>query len=101
MSIRFKTLILESPSEKSVQETDEAVQELEKVQQLKKEILGESEEPIKKKKKKGPKGPNPLSIKRKQKSVVVGMIKKTDGEKKKTRRKKKKKKNCFRTGRDL
>jgi U3 small nucleolar RNA-associated protein 23 len=87
MSIRYKTLILESPSEKSVQETDQATQELKKVQALKMEVFGEPEEP-KKKKKKGPKKPNPLSIKKKQK-VVVGARKKED-EKKKTRRRKKK-----------
>uniref|UniRef100_A0AC34FBB8 rRNA-processing protein UTP23 n=1 Tax=Panagrolaimus sp. ES5 TaxID=591445 RepID=A0AC34FBB8_9BILA len=88
MSIRYKTLILEPPSEKSVQETDQAAEEIEKVQAMKKEILGEPEEP-KKKKKKGPKGPNPLSMKKKQKAVVGARKKGTD-EKKKVRRKKKK-----------
>jgi U3 small nucleolar RNA-associated protein 23 len=87
MSIRYKTLILENPSEKSLQETDSITQELEKVQAMKKEIFGEAEEP-KKKKKKGPKKPNPLSVKKKQK-VIVGALKKED-EKKKTRRRKKK-----------
>uniref|UniRef100_A0AC35GKN5 PIN domain-containing protein n=1 Tax=Panagrolaimus sp. PS1159 TaxID=55785 RepID=A0AC35GKN5_9BILA len=41
MSIRFKTLILESPSEESVKETDQAAEEIEKVQAMKKEILAD------------------------------------------------------------
>ena len=85
-SIRYKTLILENPSVQSVNQCDQAAEELEKVQALKKKILSVPEEEPKKKKRKGPKQPNPLSMKKK-KVGGVGKMKK-ENEKKKTRRRK-------------
>lgn len=85
LTIIYKSVYLEKPSEKSIAETSEEP-EIQKAKELKKEILGESETTeVKKKKKKGPKGPNPLSCLKSKKKI--GNLKK-EGEKK-TRRKKK------------
>uniref|UniRef100_A0A7E4UU10 rRNA-processing protein UTP23 homolog n=1 Tax=Panagrellus redivivus TaxID=6233 RepID=A0A7E4UU10_PANRE len=91
MSIRFKTIILENPSDESVAEGNKD-SELEKAKALKDEILGPKVAPVFKKPK-GPKGPNPLSCKKSKKGkAVVGKLgnkKSVEPEKKKTRRKKK------------
>jgi len=89
LTIIYKTVYLEKPSEKSIVESSEEP-EIQKAKELKKEILGEGEtSEVKKKKRKGPKGPNPLSC-LKSKKKKIGNLKK-EGEKKARRKKKKSK----------
>uniref|UniRef100_A0A914CCS5 rRNA-processing protein UTP23 homolog n=1 Tax=Acrobeloides nanus TaxID=290746 RepID=A0A914CCS5_9BILA len=63
MSVKFNGILLDKPSESSIKQADKSYDEIEKVKELKKAIIGE---PQIKKKKKGPKGPNPLSCKKKK-----------------------------------
>jgi U3 small nucleolar RNA-associated protein 23 len=63
--IKFNSILIDKPSEVSVEEAERPKGELQKVKEMKKELLG-LEEPIKQKKRKGPKGPNPLSCKKKK-----------------------------------
>lgn len=67
MSIRFNTIILEKPSEQTKLEAEnnkKKVNELDKVRELRRQLLGEQEKRHRKRK---AKGPNPLSCKKKKK----------------------------------
>lgn len=64
MSIKFNTILLEKPSNETVNGVEKTNEELNKVKELKKEVLGE--EVQKKRKRKKAKGPNPLSCKKKK-----------------------------------
>jgi len=64
--IKFNGILIDKPSELSIETAERPKGELEVVRELKKKML-EGEEPPKKKKRKGPKGPNPLSCKKKKK----------------------------------
>ena len=92
---------LEKPSDRTTSTVDSLAQgrlltshQRNTIKQLKKEVFGEPEvtEPRKKKKRKGPKGPNPLSCKKKQKKPedklrgVKGKLL-SDGKKKKKKKK--------------
>ncbi|KAH7712276.1 hypothetical protein AAVH_20363, partial [Aphelenchoides avenae] len=68
MSVRFNTILLEKQSSQSIAESKTPEEkEIEKAKELKKAVLGEDEQP-KPRKRKGPKGPNPLSCKKKKKA---------------------------------
>lgn len=66
--IKFKGILIEKPSEATMQEIDSPKDNLSALKALKKEVLGEQEP--RKKKRKRVKGPNPLSVKKKKKSVA-------------------------------
>jgi len=93
--IKYSGILLDKPSESSVQMAEASKSDLTTVQKLKTEILGDASE-SRKRKRKGPSGPNPLSCKKKQsKNNTVDqrtvMNNSTlDNEKKKTRRRRKK-----------
>lgn len=68
MSVRFNTILLEKQSSQSIAESKTPEEkEIEKAKELRKAVLGEDEQP-KPRKRKGPKGPNPLSCKKKKKA---------------------------------
>ncbi|CAD5234934.1 unnamed protein product [Bursaphelenchus xylophilus] len=92
LSIKFNTILLEKPSKASLNGFEEKPVELERVEDLKKKILGDGEGEAKKKKKKKKKGKNPLSCLKKKNKHLEQKPKKleSEGEKKKARRKKKK-----------
>ncbi len=86
--ISHNAIVLEAPSEKSKQRAardlnDKITRGHDSLTQLKKDVLGE-EEPAKKKKKKGPKGANPLSCK-KAKSKPSGVQEGKVGKRKRKR----------------
>ncbi|KAI1730376.1 fcf1 domain-containing protein [Ditylenchus destructor] len=76
MSVKYNSILLEKPSRESISGLKTSADDLEKVKVLKREVLGEEEQ--KQRKRKGPKGPNPLSCRKKkqksEQSVQIGAV---------------------------
>uniref|UniRef100_A0A0K0FKQ2 rRNA-processing protein UTP23 homolog (inferred by orthology to a human protein) n=1 Tax=Strongyloides venezuelensis TaxID=75913 RepID=A0A0K0FKQ2_STRVS len=84
--VSYNTILLEDISEASLKKEETISNEFKRLQDLKKQILGEDNKVIRKKRK--AKGPNPLSCLKKKPKIEASV---TDGDKvKKVRRKKKK-----------
>ncbi|VDK74961.1 unnamed protein product [Litomosoides sigmodontis] len=63
--IKYNAILIDRPSEATIQEVEKPKNQLLEVNKLKRAVFGEAEKP--KRKRKGPKGPNPLSVKKKKK----------------------------------
>ncbi|KAI1718830.1 fcf1 domain-containing protein [Ditylenchus destructor] len=72
MSVKYNSILLEKPSRESISGLKTSADDLEKVKLLKREVLGVEEQ--KPQKRKGPKGPNPLSCKKKKQSNQTGAV---------------------------
>ncbi|ELU18872.1 hypothetical protein CAPTEDRAFT_180172 [Capitella teleta] len=89
--ISHKAINLEKPSKASQEESELPAEdkELERLKEMKKAILGEEEaSPVVTKKRKKPKGPNPLSRKKK-KSAATQPIAEKEGKRKRSRKRRK------------
>ncbi|MFH4984303.1 hypothetical protein AB6A40_011012 [Gnathostoma spinigerum] len=70
--IKYNGILIDKPSSATNEECMKTRTDVDKIIEMKKQLL-ENVEPVKRKKRKGPKGPNPLSIKKKKKVVSSGM----------------------------
>ncbi|KAK6113434.1 Fcf1 family protein [Brugia pahangi] len=85
--IKYNAILIDKPSEVTIQEIEKPKDQLTEVNELKKAILGEDEKP--RRKRKHPKGPNPLSVKKKKKKIQMTSIQPAAKTSRKRRRKKK------------
>ncbi|KAL3990075.1 Fcf1 family protein [Acanthocheilonema viteae] len=92
--IKYNTILIDRPSQATIQEIEKPKDQLFEVSELKKAVFGEDEKP--RRKRKGPKGPNPLSVKKKKKKThltsnhqELGPNAKTGALKRRRRRRKK------------
>uniref|UniRef100_A0A0R3RSI5 rRNA-processing protein UTP23 homolog n=1 Tax=Elaeophora elaphi TaxID=1147741 RepID=A0A0R3RSI5_9BILA len=67
--IKYNSILIDRPSQATIQEIEKPKDQLLEVNELKKAVFGEDEKP--RRKRKGPKGPNPLSVKKKKKKVQL------------------------------
>ncbi|CAG9533842.1 unnamed protein product [Cercopithifilaria johnstoni] len=62
--IKYNAILIDRPSQATIQEIERPKDQLLEINELKKTVFGEGEKP--KRRRKGPKGPNPLSVKKKK-----------------------------------
>ncbi|OZC08004.1 hypothetical protein X798_05000 [Onchocerca flexuosa] len=67
--IKYNAILVDKPSQATIQEIEKPKDELLEINELKKALFGESEKP--RRKRKGPKGPNPLSVKKKKRKIQL------------------------------
>ncbi|VDM99417.1 unnamed protein product [Thelazia callipaeda] len=90
--IKFNGIMIDRPSEITMQEVEKPKDELKQVKELKKAVFGEEKRLIRKRKR--AKGPNPLSVKKKKKKIdgvnsgIGGTSHQSDVKKRRRRKKK-------------
>lgn len=89
--IKYNAILIDKPSQATIEEMEKPKDELQHVKELKKVVFGHNE--IQKRKRKGPKGPNPLSVKRKKRKKTdvvreINLDARTASGKRRRRRKK-------------
>lgn len=65
--IKYNGILIDKPSQATIEEMEKPKDDLAAVKELKKKIFGRNEKT--RRKRKGPKGPNPLSVRKKQKRI--------------------------------
>ncbi|KAM3728108.1 rRNA-processing protein [Dirofilaria immitis] len=91
--IKYNAILIDKPSQITLQELEKPKDQLLELSKLKKAIFGKDERP--RRKRKGPKGPNPLSVKKKKIRLIntdqkLKLSAKTDAPKRYRRRRRKK-----------
>ncbi|EFO18753.1 hypothetical protein LOAG_09740 [Loa loa] len=70
--IKYNAILIDRPSQATIQEIEKPKDQLIEVNELKKAVFGKEEKP--RRKRKGPKGPNPLSVKKKKRKIQLTNI---------------------------